>query len=284
MDEKIILFQGGTHGNFLERYLNISGGYISKDFNFFTDSFGSHNTKNYRNNTNKIFVAQHPHILAEKKPGALTLTDKSKNIFCYIHIEQDDLYKLFWWTYLAAGNFGLNLINNDKNFTNIFLNHIKDNAKHNVVVNNISFQNFEKTSNGFREYFKTSFKKSNGFLLNHESIIKEYDIENYFYYKDFYGDDIDQKIKENLKIDVKIKTNNHKLFVESKKSIIESEYKVKSAVDAFINGQYYNLENFCLYEQAYFDHLIEEHYNIKLKTFYKSYPINTSDYKIQEDK
>ena len=282
MAKEIILFQGGTHGNFLERYLNVGCSH-SKNFDFFTDSsFGSH-SNNYSSNQTK-YLSLHPHVLTEKHHEDDVHFDKSKNIFCYIHIEQADLYKLFWWTYLAAGNFGLNLINNDKNFIDIFLNHIKLKSAHYLVSNNVSFKHFEKTNNGLREYFKNSFKKSNGFLLTHESIIKEYNIENYFYYKDFYSNNIDQKIKENLKIEVKNKTNNHKLFIENKKDIIDSEYKVKSAVESFIKGQYYNLEDFCLYEQAYFDHLIEEYYNIKLQTYYKNYPSNTSDYQIREDK
>lgn len=279
MEQKVILFQGGTHGNFLERYLNVSCGHCA-NFDFFAgagfrskdDSPGAHNLDDYKN---QVFSSLHPEDLYK---------EKIKNVFCYIHIKHTDLYKIIWWTYLAAGEFDLNLINNDKNFTDIFLNHIKLKSDHKLVSDNISFEHFQKTSNGLREYFKTSFKKSNGFLSKQESIIKEYNIENYFYFEDFYNNNFDQKLKENLKIDIKTETDHHQIFVKRKKDIISSEHKVKSAIDAFLKGQYYDLENFCLYEQAYFDHLIEEHYNITLKTFYKHYPTNTSDYKIIEDK
>lgn len=279
MEQKIILFQGGTHGNFLERYLNVSCGHC-KNFNFFAgagfrsqeDSHGAHNLDDYKN---QVFYSLHSEDLYK---------EKIKNVFCYIYIKNADLYKVIWWTYLAAGEFGLNLINNDKNFTDIFLNHIKLKSQHKLVSDNISFEHFQKTSNGLREYFKTSFKKLNGFLSKQESIIKEYNIENYFYFEDFYNNNFDEKLKENLKIDIKTKTDHHENFVERKKDIISSEHKVRLAVDAFLKGQYYNLEDFCLYEQAYFDHLLEEHYDITLKTFYKQFPIDTIEYKIRKDK
>jgi hypothetical protein len=270
MEQKIILFQGGTHGNFLEKYLNVGCGY-NQNFDFFKNNFGSHNFENY---TNKKFLCHHPNLFH----------DEIKNVFCYIYVEQEDLYKLTWHTYLATGEFGLNLLDRSKNFNNIFLNHINLNADHSVVSDNISFRHFEKTDNGLREYFKTSFKKSNGFLLTQESIIKNYSIENYFSFKDFYSNKFDQKLKENLNIDIKIKTNNHQIFLTRKKDIIDSEHKVKEAVDAFIKEKYYSLEDFCLYEQAYFDHLIEEYYSITLKTFYKQYPSNTFEYTVREDK
>jgi hypothetical protein len=279
MEQKIILFQGGTHGNFLERYLNVSCGHC-ENFDFFAgagfrsqeDSHGAHNLDDYKN---QVFYSLHSEDLYK---------EKIKNVFCYIYIKNADLYKVIWWTYLAEGEFGLNVINNDKNFTDIFLNHIKLKSDHKLVSDNISFEHFQKTSNGLREYFKTSFKKLNGFLSKQESIIKEYNIENYFYFEDFYNNNFDEKLKENLKIDIKTETDHHKNFVERKKDIISSEHKVRLAIDAFLKGQYYNLEDFCLYEQAYFDHLLEEHYDITLKTFYKQFPIDTIEYKIRKDK
>lgn len=279
MEQKIILFQGGTHGNFLERYLNVGCGY-TENFDFFAgaghrsnkDTPGAHNLDDYKT---QIFSSLHAEELYK---------NKIKNAFCYIYVKPTDLYKAIWWTYLAAGQFGLNLINHDKNFTDVFLNHIKLNSDHNVVSENTSFDQFEQTSNGLREYFKTSFKKSNGFLSNQDQALASFDIEHYFYFEDFYHDDFDQKIKENLNIDITVATDNHKNFVKRKKDILTSEHKVKSAVDAFIKNQDCSLEDFCLYEQAYFDHLIEEHYNIKLQTYYENYPSTTSDYQIRKDK
>lgn len=270
MEQKIILFQGGSHGNFLEKYLNVSCGY-NKNFDFFENFFGAHSKSNEY--TNKIFVCVHPPDFQKK----------DQTIFCYIYIDKKDLYKLYWHSHFAAGEFGFNLLDRNQDFFS-FVEKRKNNKNHPMVKNDISFQHFEESNNGLREYFKKSFKKSNGFLADQESIIKNYKIQNYFYFNDFYSDNFDQKIKDNLDIDIQVKTDNHRVFLERKKDIIESEDKVKSAVDAFLQGQYYSLEDFCLYEQAYFDHLLEEHYNITLKMFYKKYPTNTLEYEIQEDK
>ena len=127
MEQKIILFQGGTHGNFLERYLNVGCGY-SENFDFFAgaghrsdeDSPGAHNLDDYKT---QVFSSLHPEDLRK---------DKIKNAFCYIYVKPTDLYKAIWWTYLAAGQFGLNLINHDKNFTDVFS--IIDNAFWNFDV------------------------------------------------------------------------------------------------------------------------------------------------------
>lgn len=276
MEQKLILFQGGTHGNFLTRYLNVQEGFIDAEHSFYDNlSYGAHSSAitvwHTRADKEKIkYVCGHDNRLIEK-------------VFCYVYVKKDDLYKLNWHNYYASGEFGLNLLNNTKEFLIDFYNFLKLKSSHPVAVNsNIKY--FEKSSNGLREYFKTSFKKSNGFLLEQEKIIRNYKIENYFYFKDFYSNNFDQKIKENLNIDVTIKTDHHRIFLERKKSIIESEIKVKSAVNAFINKQRHNLEDFCLYEQAYFDHLIEEHYGITLKTFYEQYPIDTLEYVVREDK
>lgn len=270
MEQKIILFQGGTHGNFLEKYLNVGCGY-NKNFDFYSNNNGAHNFKNYEYEKVK-YTCDHPNESLE-----------DKNIFCYIYINKKDLYKLMWHTFYAVGEFGFNVLDRNQDF--ISFNKKRNNNKtHPLIKDDISFQHFEKSSNGLREYFKKYFKKSNGFLANQESIIKKYNIENYFYFEDFYSNNFDQKIKNNLDIDIKVRTNNHQNFLKRKKDILESEHKVKSAVDAFIKVQYYSLEDFCLYEQAYLDHLIEEHYNITLKTFYEHYPSNTLEYEIREDK
>lgn len=272
MEQKIILFQSGSHGNFLEKYLNVSCGY-NENFDFFENFFGAHSKPNKY--TNNPFVCVHPAALQEK----------DQTIFCYIYVDKKDLYKLCWHGYFAAGEFGLNLLNNKKNFTSLFYEKLKSNENHIMLRDTISsILRFEKTDNGLREYFKKSFSQYNGILSTQEDIIKNYKIQNYFYFNDFYSDNFDQKIKDNLDIDIQVKTDNHRVFLERKKDIIKSEDKVNSAVDAFLKGQYYSLEDFCLYEQAYFDHLVEEHYNITLKMFYKQYPTNTLEYEIQEDK
>ena len=272
MEQKVILFQGGSHGNFLTKYLNVATKCVD-NFNFYNSKFGAHAGNGAGNGDENKLLFRCTH-------------DCGPNLeyFCYIYIQKKDLYKLTWHTFYAAGEFGLSLLDNRKNFKNYFYNFLKLKNNHPVSLENDSIKQFEKTNNGLREFFKTNFKEKNGFLLTQNNFLKNYKIQNYFYFADFYEKNFNEKIKKNLNIDIVVNTNNHEIFLERKQDIIKSEQKVEAAVQAFLNKKYYSLEDFCLYEQAYFDHLIEEHYGVTLKTFYEHYPSNTLEYQVREDK
>jgi hypothetical protein len=260
----ILLFQGGTHGNFLSRCLSVASGVV-EDFNFYGNNKGAHAKFGHFSK-----VVDHVHECNDE------------NVFAYINIKLSDLYILNWHVFFAAGEFGIDVLTL-KNFDEIekVINH---KSAHPVVVGGFATQvDIFKHDGilGLREMFKRSFSSTNGLLTKQSEVFAKHNIENIFEFSWFY----DQKIfcenvkglLVNLGYEYKVDTLHHQQeFLDRKQNIIESNKLVELAFKCYTSNTGMDISNFCPYEQAYLDYLIEQHLGYEIENW-QEYPTNTQD-------
>ena len=260
----ILLFQGGTHGNFLSRCLSVASGVV-EDFNFYRNNKGAHAKSGHFSK-----VVDHVHECNDE------------NVFAYINIKLSDLYILNWHVFFAAGEFGIDVLTL-KNFDEIekVINH---KSAHPVVVEGFATQvNIFKDNGipGLREMFKRSFSSTNGLLTKQSEVFAKHNIENIFEFSWFYDQKIFcEKVKGllvNLGHDYKVDISHHQQeFIDRKQNIIESKKLVEHAFNCYTSNTSMDISNFCIYEQAYLDYLIEQHLGYEIENW-QEYPTNTQD-------
>lgn len=266
----VLLFQGGTHGNFLSRCLSVSSG-IEQDFDFYGDNFGAHK--------NTSFARLVDHLHPEQ------LDEDVVDILCYIHVKQSDLYFVYWHVHKAAGEFGLDTL--DVTSFNDIRPFIENKKCHGIVKGGFGnqFDIFKDTGlPGLREMFKLSFKTSNGILLNQQQNYEKFKIANKFYFEWFYNY---ENFKHNLIKLLKILGKEYcydiehcwKDFTNRKQKIIQSKLAVERAMECFISKSNMDISNFCVYQQAYLDHLVEQYLDYEIELWHNGYPQNMFDYK-----
>ena len=260
----ILLFQGGTHGNFLSRCLSVASGAF-QDFDFYGNKKGAHAKSGHFSK-----VVDHVHECNDE------------NVFAYINIKLSDLYILNWHVFFAAGEFGIDVLTL-KNFDEIekVINH---KSAHPVVVDGFATQvNIFKDNGipGLREMFKRSFSSTNGLLTKQSEVFAKHNIENIFEFSWFYDQKIFcEKVKGllvNLGYEYKVDISHHQQeFIDRKQDIIESKKLAERAFNCYTNNISMDISNFCPYEQAYLDYLIEQHLGYEIENW-QEYPTNTQD-------
>ena len=261
----ILLFQGGTHGNFLSRCLSVASGAI-QDFDFYGNKKGAHT-----NYGKFIKVVDHVHECED-----------TNNVFAYINIKHSDLYILNWHVLIAAGELGIDVLTT-KNFDEL-IKVINHKSAHLVVVGGFATQvNIFKDDGipGLREMFKRSFSATNGLLTKQSEVFAKHNIENIFEFSWFYDQKIfGEKVKGllvNLGYEYKVDTMHHQQeFLDRKQNIIESKKLVELAFKCYTSNTSMDISNFCIYEQAYLDYLIEQHLGYEIENC-QEYPTNTQD-------
>ena len=259
-----LLFQGGTHGNFLSRCLAVASG-VNEDFDFYKNKKGAHNKPD-----EFIKVVDHVH----DREAA------TNNVFVYINYKLSDLYILNWHILFAAGEFGLDILT-VKNFEELE-NVINQNSSHPILTGGfISQVNIFKDNGilGLREMFKKLFSASNGILTIQSEVYAKHTIGNIFEFSWFYNQEIFcEKVKEllgNLGYDYKVDIAHHQQeFIDRKQHIIESKKLVELAFKCYTDNTSMDISNFCIYEQAYLDYLIEQHLGYEIENW-QEYPKNT---------
>lgn len=261
----ILLFQGGSHGNFLSKCLTVASG-VTQDFNFYGNKKGAHNKIG-----EFIQLVDHVHECED-----------TNNVFAYVNIKLSDLYILNWHVFFAAGEFGLDILT-IKNFEEIekVINH---KSAHQIVVNGFATQVdiFKDDSIlGLREMFKRSFSATNGLLTKQSEVFAKHNIENIFEFSWFYNQKIFcEKVKGllvNLGYEYKVDTLHHQQeFLDRKQNIIESKKLVELAFKCYTSNTSMDISNFCIYEQAYLDYLIEQNLGYEIENW-QEYPTNTQD-------
>jgi len=266
----ILLFQGGTHGNFLSRCLSVASGAIP-DFDFYGSNHGAHASIGSKR------IIDHFH------EDELSLKDEN-NIFVYISIDHSDLYILLWYTMLAAGEFGADVLT-IKDFDDMekILNQKTRYAQ--ILKNNIRKQvDIFKNDDirGMREFFKDLIKvTAKSFFERQEDVLNRHNIENIFKFAWFYDQEIFCKQVEKLLVDLgynyKVDIAHHQqTFLDRKQNIIQSKKLVELAFECYTSNTSMDISNFCLYEQSYLDYLIEQHLGYEIE-IYVEYPTNTQD-------
>ena len=266
-----LLFQGGTHGNFLAKCLSVASGECD-NFDFYNGLKGAHNIVKTSLNKEMIdYVVDFGH-----KPESL------KEIFCYINVMEDDLYLMSSHLFYAAGELGIDFlkINDFPPLQKL----CKEKSTHPVVSG--GFGNQVKTwskqgQSGLREMYKAMFNRGNGIISIQADHFLTHKILNVFQFHWFY--DL-QKFTDNLKIlldrlgyEYKVDiTQNWQQFIIRKNKIIQSKQLVEYAFRCYNKHIPLNISDFCYYEQAYLDHLIEQKMGYKIENVNK-YPTNTKD-------
>lgn len=261
-----LMFQAGSHGNFLSRTLSVASG-LQEDFDFYASRKGAHNFSQF------LHVVDHNHYF------------KEKDIWCNIEIHQDDLYILMWHTFYAGHNSGgldLLKINSYENLWKFQeqISKVKEHPCNDVFKQATLFE--DNGVSGLREYYKTMHSLDNGLLALHKNRSNEKNISNYFEFKWFYDVDLYianvKLLLEKLGLEYKVDISNHiKLFLDRKQDIIQSKQLVDYAFTCFIKNIPINISNFCVYQQGYLDYLVERHLGYEIENW-ESYPTNIRDY------
>lgn len=264
----ILLYLAGTHGNFLSRCLSISSG-IEQDFDFYSGKFGAHANLGFA----RLVNHKHPHCHTDE------------HAWCYIHINQTDLYFLHWHVHKSAGEFGLDLL--DVTSFDDITPFIESKSWHPLVNGALANQfNIFKDSGlpGLREMFKLSFKDTNGMLILQKQdyakfkIAKKFEFEWFYNYENFKYNLI--QLLTDLGKEYYYDIEHHwQDFINRKQQVILSKQKVEHAMECFISKSNMDISNFCVYQQAYLDHLVEQCLDYEIELWNDGYPKNMSDYK-----
>jgi len=264
----VLLYQPGTHGNFLTRCLSISSG-VEQDFDLYLNKIGAHA------NTGFIKLVDHIH----------PLDYNGKDAWIYINFRQSDLYLLNWHFYKAASEFGLDLLD-VKSFMD-FVPFVESNLEHGIVKGGLENQlNIFKDSGqtGLREMFKLWFKENHGMLEVQQQDHKKFTINNEFCFEWFYNyDNFKQNLIQLLKdlgkeycCDIE---HHWQDFINRKQQIIESKIEVERAMECFRSNACMDISKFCIYQQAYLDHLVEQYLGYEIEIWENGYPQNMRNYK-----
>ena len=260
-DNPVVLFQGGTHGNFLSRCLSVASG-VCEDFDFYGSNHGAHARID-----GKYLVVNHVHE-----------HDKSE-VWTYISIDQSDLYILNWHILYAAGEFGIDVLS--INSFDKLIDVVKHDSTHPIVVDGFRKQVeiFKQDGvSGLREMFKKSFYKDNGVFDRQAEVYKNHSIFHTFKFSWFY--DLSHFI-ENVKLLLEdlgysyvndIEHHWHD-FVDRKKNILESKKRVELAFNNYVEQYDENISDLCIYEQSYLDFLIEQYLGYEIENW-QDYPLS----------
>lgn len=280
MAQKVILFEAGTHGNFLKRFLNVCA-CEQEDHNFYNQFYGAHDLLG--EDLSLKYQCTHP------RPDK---SDIEENFWLYINVNSADMYILNWHVYYAAGESGIDVLDNSPEFSKNFIKRFYDKGFKLDIENNewpttrkTTLNRFTADDNGVREFFKYSIHAKH-FLTENNYTLTEYNIENLFEFSWFYAgeDTFVKQIKQLLGNEYIQDCSQYNSFYEKKQGILRSQQRVQEAFECLLNGRSCDISDFCIYEQAGLDCLIEKHYDINLQTYYEAYPSNISDYQIREDK
>ena len=263
----ILLFQSGTHGNFLARCLSVASG-KTKDFDFYGGLKGAHNQYNKFKK-----IVEHVHEYDQT------------NVFIYINFNPSDLYILHWHLFFAAGDFGLDLLT-VKNFDEI-ISLINHKSAHPMVVDSLSHQVSIFKDNGIvglREMFKLVFSESHGLLTEQSEILAKHKINNMFEFSWFYDQEIFcKKVKDlletlgyNYETDI---LHHQQQFLDRKQGILQSKKLVELAYQCYTTNTSMDISKLCIYEQGYLDYLIQQYLGYEIENWQEGYPKNTKDIK-----
>ena len=267
----ILLFQAGTHGNFLARCLSVASD-ASEDFNFYGSKIGAHNNRSF----NKIVNFYHE------------FQTESKDIWTYVSNKADDIYVLFWHLVMAAGpdfNFNLLELKTAVSFKEAIINFNNANNERPLFNGDEFLTNWDAfnadTAVGLREMLKVTFVNANGFLSIQDNILQNRNISNIFKFSWFYNWECFEKQVEKLLVSLghsqKVNIKHHwQEFVDRKQDIIYSKKLVERAFNCYTKKVNMDISNFRIYEQAYLDYLIEQHLGYEIENFV-DYPENTQD-------
>lgn len=276
MIKKIITF-GGVHHAFLIKSIAVASGIVEK-FDFWNNFSSAHAPNN--------------EVVEFEKKFLDVVIPKSYDIFdteidFLMLFSEDSLYKRFYHLNNAGGitgtEFDLLVLNecfNDNiSYVKKFLNCKLFDLKHGVVLEILDANSI----NSMREQLKLSLNSNlteTNFLL-----LKNNKVRNVIWFEDFYNytsfNNVISLMLHDLGLTYKVNLQDvYEIFYSKRKKIIDSENKVKNIFsNYFLNNKNINFD-LTLYEQAYFDFLVEKSYNKPIDMFYPNnqFPKTMNDY------
>lgn len=261
-DTPVVLFQGGTHGNFLSRCLSVASG-VCDDFDFYGSNRGAHARVDIKDQ-----VVNHVH------------EHNNSEVWTYINIDQSDLYILNWHILYAAGEFGIDVLT--VNSFDKLIEVVEHKSAHSIVVNGFRRQVeiFKQDgTSGLREMFKKSFSKDNGVFDRQDEVFKNHSVSHIFKFSWFYKlPDFIQNVKlllQDIGYNYVNDIEHHwQDFINRKKNILDSKKRVEVLFDNYVNKNDVRIDNLCVYEQAYLDFLIEKRLGYEIENWVE-YPVST---------
>ena len=249
----MLLFQAGTHGNFLSRCLSVASG-VCDDFDFYDTYNGAH----------KEFDSQYKLVQHDHYPT-------KKDVWTYISIDESDMYYLYYHIMSAAGRLKINLftVNDWKTLKEKLVNKEHTGQMTGGLRKQVEWFN-DGTVAGLREMYMAALSKRNGCFDRQREIYQCHRIKNTIKFTDFYNWDSYKICVEELLRDLGYNyvtdiQHHWQDFFDRKLELINSQTRVLSAFDNYKNNKSYDISKFCVYEQAFLNHLIQEDLGYELQ-------------------
>lgn len=277
MSLPLLIFQAGTHGNLLTRCLSIASG-VEPYFDPWKTNIGAHG--NFDNSINE--KCHPPNTTKHVSPGM--------PVWCFITVTEHDRYKLELHSYLSAGELGLDFLQPwTMESLYQYVKEREDNPASHSLLRMIPL--YSNDTDGLRELCKMLFKStgSNGFDGVHKRTTQDWEFENLFKFEWFYDTERFVKELKHLLSTLGYEYNTDitpiaQKFKQRKQRVLDTQQQVEQALAHYLRGESYDISNFVVFQQAYLDHLLEQHYNIQLQIAYPDgYPTNTQDIELKED-
>jgi hypothetical protein len=286
MDQILIDFQGGSHGNFLEFLLNKFYHNRHDWVTPFTNLGTSHN-KPYNNNTKNKFLAWHFTNIPPYVPGPdTTVLNKNSNIVL-ITFDASDLLVFMSLSLLRAGE--LNIENdaleidtynklNNINYRNLLENIIESYQ----IKDSCSPDNPNVSRHILREFFKFGFKTPdiNGFiqLLNQSKQqltnknIYEFPFDSFYNINQlkYQLTNLAEYFKISLTIDEIELERLHITFL-SKNPYINIKSQCDTLVRSIINKELVDIPKLSLFQESYINAQLENMFDIEMPFFQDQY-------------
>jgi len=241
----ILLFSGGTHGNFIARCLSIASG-VQQKYNLWGSHQGAH-TANY------IPVVQPLHHYE---------TDKT-DVFAFICLDEKDLYPAILHLYRAGGDLGLDLLDDKDLRTRMYA---AATSKPDITVgwqNNLQY--FEDTDDALREFLKlTIAHMSQHFLDIQTNVLNFRQISHFINFADLHDyqsfEKCIQKLVEGLGYTVVCNLQDiWQTFYTRNEHVLASQQRVFDAFNSYVEKRQQDVSQLTLFEQAYIDYLREKY-------------------------
>jgi len=258
----LTLWQGGTHGNFLLRLIRIAAGDV-EDFDIFDSHRGAH-----ADPRGEFFQGTFWQDTCRHGPNP-----GEQDFWVMITLEPEDLYVAQWHTFWAAGEVGFDVVGfrpAESEQLESYLTACVHNpdykssrrASAQALLEHV--QHFDPSADGVREMFKCCFRDTNGMIVRDRERRRTLNIQHCVPFDDLYHPN---RVREWIRLLVQdlgykytVDIRHHaERFVERKKPILASRARVQQAFQAWRQGEPYGIHDFWLYEQAYLEHLIEQH-------------------------
>lgn len=263
MENLNIVFQGGTHGNFLRYFLDRFSSLTPPILdNPFTENGTSHKNINY----SEKFKRYHPN---NYKPYFQNLEDQH----ILITIDRDDLMFLQRIVHKRAGDYDINLTEDKIKFSSQYIEKYNVNPKFYELYNKTIHEETEIPKYIYRDFLKLSFlnPSQDGFINKQNMYIKDLPKKTLFFpVSAFWNEDKFYKeidiLNVKLNLQLILDESSEEIFTTFQNKIeqLPTRFRCQEIIESLKNKKYYDLSQIDTVEQAYLSSYIEQNYEFIL--------------------